>query len=97
MKENAKVAKSTVHIVVNRITLLAMVCATLGAGLIYKGFQSGELLIGAAITGLGSLGSILASPRTPSKDPVDVKVTNDPLVPSETIPTVEKKTEETTP
>lgn len=93
MKPLSKVPKNVVHVVVNRITFLATVCAALGAGLIFKGFQSGELLIGAAITGLGSLGSILASPRPPQKEPVDVKVTNDPQKPEETIPVENQPTE----
>lgn len=58
-----KQPKSLVHIVVDRLTIMALCFAGLGALLIWKGYH-GDLLIGGAITCAGAVGAILASPRS---------------------------------
>lgn len=82
---------TTINLVVNRLTFLGVVCACLGAALIYRGFSQGELLVGVAIGVGGNLGSILARPGMPDK-PVDVIVQNDEKK-GETIPVEAQQTQ----
>lgn len=79
--------KNIVNVVVDRLTIMAVVFAALGSLLIWKGYH-GDLLIGGAITCAGAIGAILASPRTPSQ-PQDVKVVNDPEKKGDEIPVTE--------
>jgi uncharacterized membrane protein len=59
---------TTVNLVINRLTLLGIVCSLAGGYLIYAGFSQGELLVGIGISCAGNLGSILAKPsNTPDK------------------------------
>lgn len=81
--------KPIVNVVVDRLTVMAVVFACTGAALIWKGFH-GDLLIGGAITCAGAIGAILSSPRTATTQ--DVKVVNDPEKPEERVPVEEKKT-----
>jgi hypothetical protein len=46
------------------ITFLATLFSLAGAYLLWKGFQSGELLVGGALTAAGTLGALLSSTRT---------------------------------
>lgn len=79
--------RNTVHVVVNRLTLLGITFAGLGALLIWKGYH-GDLLIGGAISASGAIGAILASPKNP-QEPQNVKVLNDPDKKDEAIPVTE--------
>lgn len=87
MKEEKK-PRSIVNIVVDRLTIMALIFASLGAILIFKGYH-GDLLIGGAITCAGAIGAILASPRSPTQAQ-DVKVVNDPDKKEEVIPVSEQ-------
>lgn len=87
-----KSPKSIVNIVVDRLTIMAVVFAGLGALLIWKGYH-GDLLIGGAITCAGAIGAILASPAKPVPQTQDVKVINDPDKKEEVIPVSEQPKE----
>lgn len=69
--------------VVYCITGLSVVSGLLGAVLLYKGFQGGELLVGSLGTGLGGLIGVLSSPR---QQPPGVSVVNPPTPDAPVIP-----------
>lgn len=85
MTENSDKPKNTVHVVVNRLTILGITFASLGALLIWKGYH-GDLLIGGAISASGAIGAILASPKNPQEPQ------NDPDKKDEAIPVTETLT-----
>jgi membrane protein implicated in regulation of membrane protease activity len=49
--------------IVSWIGSIALVCIGVSAFLLYKGFQSGELLVGIASAAAGSLGTMVAMRR----------------------------------
>lgn len=58
------------------VTLLGLVFAGIGGFLLWKGYQSGELFVGGATTGLGGLLGIISNPRQQQQP--DVTLTTDP-------------------
>lgn len=54
----------TIRLVIGCITFLATLFAILGAILLYKGYQSGELFVGGGLTAAGTLGAMLSSTRS---------------------------------
>jgi hypothetical protein len=83
-----KQPKPIVNIVVDRLSVMAVVFAITGGLLIYRGFH-GDLLIGGAITCAGAIGAILS--KTSPTTTQDVKVVNDPDKPEERVPVDDKK------
>jgi hypothetical protein len=71
--------RNTVHVVVDRLTLIAIVFASIGGLLIWKGYH-GDLLIGGAISAAGAIGAILASPKNP-QEPQKSEIVNTPANP----------------
>ena len=75
-----------VRFIVSWVGALALCAMGVGGTLLYKGFQGGELLIGAAITAIGGLLGTIQPPRrnqTPAvNDPDTVQtVTTETKVP----------------
>lgn len=59
------------------VTFLGLIFAVIGGYLLLKGFQSGELFVGGATTGLGGLLGIISSPRQQPQPP-DVTISGQP-------------------
>lgn len=65
-----------VRFVVGCITLISLICVLTGSLLLLAGYQSGELLVSAAGTGLGGLiGMISMRGQTPTEPPQSVTQT----------------------
>lgn len=62
------------------VGILSVVAMGLGGLLLYKGFQGGELLIGAAISGMGGLVGIIQPRRSMQSGPGDTNVAGDATI-----------------
>ena len=74
--QNPQTSSQTITIVISCITCLATLFACLGTFLLYKGYQSGELLVGGGLTAAGTLGAMLSSTRTSPDTKDDVVQTS---------------------
>lgn len=75
---NGSEPKSNTKFIVSCVAFLSACCIGAGTWLIFKGYQTGELLIQTAASGVGGLLGVLGIGKMAAQQPQDITVTGNP-------------------